>query len=99
MSEWSEKKYGKIEDVPHFDRHGMGPDIQDLSVTANLSPNRNFPSTRIYVGVLRESKDGDIGGLCFTVENARKLRKMLGDAIADVERAIPTIDVVDEVLS
>ena len=100
-----EKHYGIVDEIVHFDRRGCGPLPEQIQVWANVDPNRNYPSARISVESTGKAKDplgmdhvigtSTLGTLCFTVEQAKALRKKLGEAIADVLRACPQIEVDD----
>lgn len=74
-----EKEYPPIADVMHFNRRGHGPFVETLYVRANVDPSPHYPSARIFLGAtVEDNKPRDFGGVCFTLEQAKQLRKELG---------------------
>lgn len=91
-----EKEYPPIADVMHFNRRGHGPFVETLYVRANVDPSPHYPDARIFLGAtVKDSEPRDFGGVCFTLAQAKQLRKELGEAIRDVMKGCPQLVMED----
>lgn len=76
------KTYDPIPDVVGFDSTGAGPFVDLLTVTANVSPNLNYPECRISLCI------GSLAVGALTVEQSVTLRGLLERAERDVHEAV-----------
>lgn len=76
------KNYEPIEGAVVFDERGNGPSLGRVQVIANCSPNENYPTCRVVIGIA-----GAISA-SLTREQSAELRALLLRAENDVEAVL-----------